>query len=391
MEFEQIIKRLDWLDEEQRNDKSTIEELIQRGNNLEGELKAANKKIKELTAQLTPLTTTPARIEQFDNALAQQRTEIVKYIEDLDSKRQEQLPEVDKRFQIQIEGIHKSISDMRKIKEPIAEIKRELKARSDEEIQRNKLIQEWEMRMRTMVQTVQDVQHAQKATEEPRRQDSKRLADLQGELSAARKRLDDSRQKIDLFTDSIRRIETRLNEIMTNEAERRQAQTNFIETQSRLQVERERTWKDWELNVNTLQKHTETFDRNLQEWEVTQRTIKHTQEKYDEMVQKFERRINEITEMQRLVEDRFRQEWVTFKADDQKRWTSFTLSQEETHKENRSDVAKIEERLTSLEDVTQTQQDVLQQTKDANEQLFQGMVAQIHELLSAYERIMSTK
>jgi uncharacterized protein YigA (DUF484 family) len=54
-------------------------------------------------------------------------------------------------------------------------------------------------------------------------------------------------------------------------------------------------------------------------------------------------------------------------------------------------IRKVEERLTSLEDLAQTQQDVLQQTKDANEQLFQGMVAQLHELLTSYERIQSTK
>jgi chromosome segregation ATPase len=391
MEFEQIIKRLDWLDEEHRKDKSTVDALKQRETNLEGDLKAANKKIKELTTQISRLSTAPARIEQFDNALAQQRTEIVNYIDDLDKKRVEQQPEIDKRYQIQFEGIQKSINDLRKVKEPISEIKRELKTRADEEIQRNKLTAEWELRMETMVKTVEVIQHSQKATEEPRRQDSKRLADLQGELSAARKRLDDSREKIDLFTDSIRRIETRLNEIMANEAERRQAQINFIETQARLQVERERTWKEWEASLNALHKQSETLDRNLQEWEVTQRTVKRTQDKYEEIVQKFERRINEITEMQRLVEDRFRQEWVTFKADDQKRWTSFTLSQDETHKETRVDVEKVEERLTSLEDLAQTQQDVLQQTKDANEQLFQGMVAQLHELLTSYERIQSTK
>jgi chromosome segregation ATPase len=391
MEFEQIIKRLDWLDEEHRNEKSSIETLVQRESNLEGDLKAANKKIKELTSQISNLSTAPARIEQFDNALAQLRTEIVKYIDDLDAKRQDQQPEIDKRYQIQFGGIQKSIIELRKLKEPIAEIKRELKSRTDEETRRNKLVADWELRMQTMVKTVEDIQRTQKATEEPRRQDTKRLADLQGELSSARKRLEESWQKIDIFADSIRRIETRLNEIMGNEAERRQAQINFIETQARLQVERERTWKEWELNFNALHKQSETLDKNLQDWEVTQRTIKRTQEKYDEMVQKFERRINEITEMQRLVEDRFRQEWVTFKADDQKRWTSFTLSQDETHKETHSEMAKIEERLTTLEDLTQTQQDVFQQTKDANEQLFQGMVAQLHELLTSYERIMSTK
>jgi hypothetical protein len=108
-------------------------------------------------------------------------------------------------------------------------------------------------------------------------------------------------------------------------------------------------------------------------------------------VQKFERRINEISEMQRLSEDRFRQEWVTFKADDQKRWTSFSLSQDEIRKDIRTELGKLQEQITTLEDQTQTQQDVIEQTKDANEQLFQGMLSQIHELLSAYERIMTAK
>ena len=391
MEFEQIIKRLDWLDEEHRKDKSTIETLTQRASGLEGDLKAANKKIKELTTQMSHLSSSAARIEQYDTALTQQRTELVKYIDDLDKKRQDQQPEIDKRYQIQFDGINKSVADLRKTKEVIAEIKHELKAWAVEETRLSRLSADWEMRMQAMVKTVEDVQRAQKATEEPRRQDAKRLADLQGELSAARKRLDESREKNDLFTDSIRRIETRLNEILANEAERRQAQTNFIETQARSQVERDRTWKEWEERLNALRKQSETMDRNQQDWEVAQRTIKRTQETYEEIIQKFERRINEITEMQRLAEDRFRQEWVTFKADDQKRWTSFTLSQEETHKDTRGGLAKVEERLTALEDLTQTQQDVLQQTKDANEQLFQGMLAQLHELLSAYERIMSTK
>ncbi len=387
MEFEQIIKRLDWLDEEHRKDKATIEALTQRASNLEGDLKAANKKIKELTTQMSRLSSASARIEQYDSALAQQRTEIVKYIDDVDKKRQEQ-QEIDKRDLIQFDGANKAITS--KIKENVAEIKRELKSHADEEARRDKLSADWEMRMEAMVKTVEDVERAQKVAEESRRQDGKRLADLQGELSAARKRLDESREKNDLSTDSIRRIETRLNEILATESDRRQSQTNFIETQARLQVERDRTWKEWEERLNALRKQSETMDRNLQDWEVTQRMVKRTQETYDEIVQKFERRINEITEMQRLAEDRFRQEWVTFKADDQKRWTSFTLSQDETHKDTRGGVTKIEERLTALEDLTQTQQDVIQQTKDANEQLFQGMLAQLHELLSAYERIMST-
>jgi hypothetical protein len=149
--------------------------------------------------------------------------------------------------------------------------------------------------------------------------------------------------------------------------------------------------KEMEEHLANMRKQTGTMDRQLQEWDGIQRAAKRAEATYEEIVQKFERRINEISEMQRLAEDRFRQEWVTFRADDQKRWTSFTLSQDEIHKDSRSSLVKLEERFTTLEDLLQTQQDVLQQTKDANEQLFQGVLAQIHELLSSYERIMSTK
>lgn len=391
MEFEQIIKRLDWIDEEQRKYVTKLDALTEKLANAEGQLKAANKKIKELNTELAQYTNVPARIDQFNDALARQRVDILKYVDEMDNKDIDKLPEAEKRIQIQLDLLNKSILELRKFKEPIAEIKREIKINADEEVRLNNQISEWEKRLKEVTETVEEVRLLQKAAEGPRLQDSKRLAELQGAVNAARKRMDEVREKNDLFPDSIRRIETRLNEIIASEAERRQSQTNFIETQARLQIERDRALKEMETHLGNMRDQTGTMDRQLQEWEVIQRAAKRAQETYEEIVQKFERRINEITEMQRLAEDRLRQEWVTFKADDQKRWTSYTLSQDEIHKDAYSSAGKLDERMTMLEDLIQTQQDILQQTKEANEQLFQGMLAQIHEFLSAYERIMSTK
>jgi chromosome segregation ATPase len=391
MEFEQIIKRLDWLDEEHRKNKIELDTFVDKLAHSEGELKAANKKIKELTSELSQFSNVLARIDQFIDALTQQRVEIIKYVDEMNNKDVGKLPEAEKRIQIQIENINKSIIELRRFKEPIAEIKRELKNSAAEEARHNDQISGWEPRFQEVVKAIEEIRLAQKAAEGPRRQDTKRLAELQGAVNAARKRMDEVREKNDLLPDSIRRIEARLNEVLASEADRRQSQASFIENQARLQIDRDRAIKEMEEYLGTIRKQTGTMERQLQDWDGIQRAAKRAQETYDDIVQKFERRINEITEMQRLAEDRFRQEWVTFKADDQKRWTSHTLSQDEIHKDTRSGAVKMEERLTTLEDLVQTQQDVLHQTKDANEQLFQGMLAQIHELLSAYERIMSTK
>ena len=391
MEFDQIIKRLDWLDEEHRKDKTALDALTDQMTETKRDMKFANQKIKELSTELSQYSTIFARIDQFNGSLAQQRVEILKYVDEGHTKDVDKLSEIEKRFQFQIDSLNKSIVEVRKIKEPIVGIKRELKINADEEVRQSQMISAWEKRLQEVIEMVDELKLIQKAAEGPRRQDAKRLVDLQGAISAARKHMDEVREKNELFNDNIRRIETRLNEILSSEAERRQSQAGFIETQARLQIARDRALKEVEEYLSNIHKQTGMMDVQLQEWDAIQRAAKRAQESYEEIVQKFERRINEITEMQRLAEDRFRQEWVTFKADDQKRWTGFTLSQDETHKDDRLSGGKLEDRLSALEDLVQTQQDVLQQTKEANEQLFQGMLAQIHELLSAYERIMSTK
>jgi hypothetical protein len=83
-----------------------------------------------------------------------------------------------------------------------------------------------------------------------------------------------------------------------------------------------------------------------------------------------------------------RQEWVTFKSDEQKRWTGYTLSQEEAMRDLQKSMDKLDERLTNLDDMSQTLQDQLHQTTDTTEQQLQEMMNLAHEWISAYERIM---
>ncbi len=390
MEFEQIIKRLDWLDEEHRKDKNAMTTLGDRMSSLEGEIKAINKKLKQISAETSKLSLTAARIDNFDSALEAQRTDITKLIEGLEKRQAKNQLELEKRHQIQIDSTNKAIGELQKTKDIIADIKREMKARNEEDTRRRKTMTEWETKMQSMIDVNQQEQRARLLADESHRQDSKRLTDLQGEVSALRKRLDEFREKNDIYADGIHHLEIRLIELAASESERRNSQTDFFETQARQQVERDQVWKQWEERFEILRQQTESMDSQIAQWDTIQRAVKRAQETYEEIAQKFDRRINEITEMQRLSEDRFRQEWVTFKADDQKRWTVNTLSQEEIHKDTRTNLDKIVNRLTAVEDLAQMQQDVLQQTKEANEQLFQGMLAQIHELLSAYERIMGT-
>ena len=73
MDFDQLIKRLDWLDEERRKDKTSLVSMEERIRELETELKTARKKFKEQSSSQQKKTITPDLFNQSETALANHR------------------------------------------------------------------------------------------------------------------------------------------------------------------------------------------------------------------------------------------------------------------------------------------------------------------------------
>ena len=388
MEFEQIVKRLQWLDEEHRKDKAAIISLEERIASFEGNIEAVKQQIKPLDKQIAGLLSTTARIDQFDAIVARQREEMKKALDDAEKKFQKREIAAAKQHQKDIEPFPKKIDELKQALKDIPPIQWDVKARIAEEARLHQEINELKPLIEEAKRAAEGVARTQRAYEENRKQDVKRVADLQGELVAIRSRIDEARSKADLTADSFKNFDNRINEMMLSESERKAAQTAFIEKQSVAQIDRDRTYKEWKEKFDTVKQQAETLDSQIQTLEETLRGAKRAQETYNELNTKLERRINEVTEMQRLTEDRLRQEWVSFKADDQKRWMGYTLSQDEGSKDVRRSVQKIEERINPLGESIQTLQDQMHQTADATEQQLQELINVAHEWLSAYERIM---
>jgi chromosome segregation ATPase len=244
--------------------------------------------------------------------------------------------------------------------------------------------------VRTRIETIRRSEEEYTRTirliDDGRRQDTKRLTDLSGEMAAVRKRVDDQSGKVEMSTSTIKKLETRINELATVEVERRELISNFLDNQNLREVERERVWKEWQTRFQLIESQASDVEGALQSLDATQRTVKRAQQSVEELTQKVERRINEITEIQRLAEERFRQEWVTFKADDQKRWTNYTLTLEEQRSESNRQHDKLVEKVTQVEDVIQEIQDIIHQVNEHTEKRLQTLLALAHEWVASYER-----
>jgi chromosome segregation ATPase len=388
MEIEDIVKRLEWLEREHRKDRSLIADLQQQVDAQEKEFVLLQTQTKEVKGDLAQFASSAARLDQFDGMVAQYRAEVNKTIEELEKRRDKHERDVETRRRAEIENVNKSYQELRKSLDILDEMKKAIKAREDDAARLARSIADLDKQIKEFPQVDEDIRRSVRLVDESRKQDFKRLADLQGEMIAVRKRSDEARERVDINADSIRMLDTRINEVLASESERRRAQVDFIEKQNLAEVDRERLWKEWQARFDAFNRQTSNLDAQLAQLEDTQRAVKRSQDAFEEINTRLERRIKEITEVQRLAEDRFRQEWVTFKSDDQKRWTNYSLTQDEIQKDVRSELEKIGQRVADIDDTLQAMQDVFQQTNDVTETQLQELMNWTNEWLGNYERIL---
>lgn len=386
MDEDRIKSKVEWLDDERRKDKTILAMLEEKLTLLEGNIQGLISQSKESSSEVTRVVALMGRFEQVDNSLGQLRLEMGRSIENLEKQRAERERELENARLADIEGINKNTVEVKRLADAVAEIKKGIQTRVDEEYRLARLMEDLEKKIKDNERSGEEFQRTQKMADENRRQEAKRLSDLQAELTTIRKRMDEQRGRQDLAGDAVRKLEVRLNEISAADQERKQSQTNFIERMNKTNLERDKAWSEWQAKFDDFATRSSALDNLIVNLENLNRSIKRSQDEMDEISGRFERRINEITEMQRLVEERFRQEWATFKSDDQKRWNNYTLVQEEQQRELNRQVQKVNERLVTLEDGTQDLKDSVQMLNEQNLKMLQSFLTIAHQLMEEHER-----
>jgi chromosome segregation ATPase len=388
MDVEQLQKRIQWVEEDRRKEKDAISLLENRLVSLEGSLAASVQQNRSLSSEITRISAIILRMDQYDQALIRTRLESKQAVDVLDKEVKLRIDESEKVTRVQIKTFDGTFADLQKQLEVIPKLDKNIQARIDIEIAIRRTLDELRGKIDAVRIEEEEYTRTIRLLEDGRRQDAKRIVDLQGEVNALRKRMDDQRGQNELINTNQHKLETRLNELITIEDERRDAMTNFLNKQALSQVERERTWKEWQSRFDTIEKQAVDIESQLVSLDTTHREVKRIQANLEELTQRVERRISEITEIQRLSEDRFRQEWVTFKADDQKRWTNYTLTQEEQRNEATRQFGKLADQTTHIEDELQEVKDLLQQANELVEKRLQSILAVAHEWVTTYERTM---
>ncbi len=222
MDLEQLNKKIEWLDEERRKDKTTIAMLTERLTVLESNVSGATLEVKNMQSETSRLSAHTGKIDQVQTSMSALKVELMRNIELMDKARIDQTRDSEKVRLAEIDSLNKAIAEIKKNLDSISEIKRTLTVRQEEEFRLNRLLGETEKKITEISHGDEEYKRTLRLLEEGRRQDSKRLTDLLGEVTAIRKRQDEQRGKVDVTTDSTRKLELRVAELLAAEPERRQ-------------------------------------------------------------------------------------------------------------------------------------------------------------------------
>ncbi|MEO0560641.1 MAG: hypothetical protein AAF125_00905 [Chloroflexota bacterium] len=332
MDINQAMKMIEWLDEERRRDKTQITQLQERLTNQQDTIDTLNRRLNGIESEQTVLQT---RVES-DGTLGagaglmeQVRLEMRTLLEQQEAKRLTAEREAERRSEIAREGVMRPVRDLT---DRLSNIESQLQDLPGFQIERQRTgeaVASVQQRIEDLNKKLDEPERRIAFLEEQRRQDNRRLSEIQSELPEIQKQVDAVRPKVTLIEELALRNERKINETQQAEGSRRDQMQQFVDQQTLMLQQRD---QQVQALMDRFGEQDSQMQRNLERfegWSETHREMKRVIDDFERIGDRLERRINEVAEMQRLSEERFRQEWNDWRADDQKRFKQFTLANDE--------------------------------------------------------------
>ncbi len=386
MDPDQLEKRLAWLDEQRLKDAETIRQLTKTVESLESAQAALSKQLQTVSEENSKLAVQAARLHQVDDTLAKHRKEVAKQMEIAESRRSEKEKHLETLRKTEQKGISKQVETLKMELSRIRELEEALETRREEQIRLNSDLDGLTKKYDKVESEFQETQIQFKSIQESQQKEHKQLGDLENELAEVKRRAVGTRTELEGLADDVRRVDVRTSEAAAAEDERSQAQAVFFERQDLKLVEFDKAWASWEERFEEFERDAATIKEKVISYDETFRAALKIQDTLEGLMERIERRITEVSEMQRLAEDRLKQDWNSVQAEDHKRWNTFKLTNDEHWRDHDRSHIKLHETMASLEKTIASAAQDLSAVREHDESRVRELVVMIREWASEIER-----
>ncbi len=382
MEISDLSKRLDGLEKENRLQNDVNEQLKKQIDALQNDLKVRERENKDLTSEVTQLKILVSKVDDYGKMLSDYKTEINKEMDAQDKRISRTEKDLQQKRDLEIERLNKNYELLRNEINSITNLEKKIPGITEQIDRLGKNLNEAYVKIDQVSTVEENYQRVVSDNSLFRQANDKKHNEVSVRLDGLQFHVDELRGKSQLMADNIKKSELRLNEISASEVERRENQDRFMEKINLTMLEHEKSIVELDSILKEIEIIKDTFADQVREVEVSARMTESSRNQYRDLIDKLDRRINEITEIQRIGEDRFRQEWSSFKAEDQKRWSNYLLSQDERQNERSRKVDKLVEKQGSIEDSLVILRDKVSVMSELSEKRLNSLLSLSREWMS---------
>jgi hypothetical protein len=185
--------------------------------------------------------------------------------------------------------------------------------------------------------------------EDGRQQDAKRIARLQQESLEAMKRIEQQGSRIQMFEDVIQRHERSVGEIKELVTQVRSSQRDFIEKQLLEAEHLKREVVEWAETLEVQVKKVDDFSARMQEFAEVFREDRQVVERVERFQELIRREQTQVSELQRLAEERQKRQLEQWTEENEKRWRKELLRWDHQWAEQAKRNNQVAERFNGLE------------------------------------------
>ena len=381
----QVTQMLNWLESERRKDKAALATLEQKANGLANELAEQSRRVQELQTTLTAAQIALSKLPQFDKVLEQFKTDLMGEMDRRDDSQQKSAREADRLRKVEAESIGRAITEIRKDLPRIKPLEDELPMRRAEERRLGEVLARLGQRVDELAVRTEDRVQNVIYLEENRRQDAKRIAELEEDVTNFAKRLDAMSGKMTLLDDNVQRVPLRLGEFQ----KRLQEQDKVVEelrVNDFHRAQEMRTFADQvSKQIAPIPGYLSRYQADSQKMQELALANQRSLEESKSFQVRVETRQAELGEMQRINEERIKKQIEEWQTEQEKRWKRELVHWTEQWTEHDRVHAPWETRLEVVEQVLPEHTRQLKAVWDGLEELPKAYLSAVRQIVEVQQ------
>jgi DNA repair exonuclease SbcCD ATPase subunit len=382
MDLSQALQTLKWLDEERRKEKATVAKLEERLKEQDRKIARQAARVEELQASIARLEGVLSKVDEFEQMVSNYKKEMTFQLEQRDETARKERAEAKRLRRLEHEAMKEHLSRLEKELRVLPRYDEQLSSRQAEQERLSVKIQSLEAVVADLDKRIEEPTNAVSYLEERRRSDHRRLIEVEQDIPELHKKIERLAQKLPLIEESVQKQDARIDKAM-------RASKKYEKPIEELKVsdfQREQRMKAYLDQAEDVAAELERVREQTHGFIERREQVKRALNALEKFKTRIERRQDEMSERQRIAEERVEREWEEWHAEQAKELKKREIVIEQRWQDQHEVDRKQQIRLEALEDSTKLHYDQLGA-------LWENQRADAHALLKAaqdaYEELIA--